>query len=201
MNFLRKHKTIGIIIAVVLVAMAVLLLLEMTGVINLHKTAKDKGYATQPVTDNRTMDQTTKGEGTNQDGMTTTTTSNGEVVEYGDDKVPTNIASTAKTLRNPEGPFLSNNKPNLSGTPRPNSIQSVCNTTPGAYCELIFTKDQGGDVKSLPKQLTDRAGAAYWTWKLQDIGITEGVWTVTAKATLDNQEKTITDSIKLEVAK
>lgn len=98
----------------------------------------------------------------------------------------------------PIGTFVSNHHPNLDGDPAPNQIQSVCTTSVGARCTIQFTKGQV--TKSLPPQTTDSGGSTYWTWKLQDIGLTEGTWHITAKATYGNQVKTTSDSLELEVA-
>ena len=106
--------------------------------------------------------------------------------------------SPTATLTAPQGNFVSNHHPNLGGTPAPNTEQSVCNTTPGAICEIIFTKD--GVTKSLQPQTADSGGAAYWSWKIQDVGLTAGSWKVSAQATLGNQTKTADDAITLEVA-
>lgn len=101
-------------------------------------------------------------------------------------------------LATPSGTFVSNHHPNLSGSPAPNQIQSVCTTTSGARCTIMFTR---GDItKSLPAQMTDSEGTTYWTWKLQDIGLTAGTWHVEAKATLGTQTKTASDYMNLEVA-
>lgn len=121
------------------------------------------------------------------------------------DKQPTpanqdnkNVGGSAVELRQPSGSFVSNHRPNLSGSPAPNRIASVCTTTPGAACTISFAKD--GVTKSLPEQVADRGGSTYWDWKLQDIGLTEGEWKVTATAKLGNQTKTATDAINLEVS-
>jgi hypothetical protein len=53
----------------------------------------------------------------------------------------------------------------------------------------------------LPPETTDSGGSAYWTWKLQDIGLTEGTWKVQAKATLGSQTKTANDLMDLVVKK
>jgi hypothetical protein len=98
----------------------------------------------------------------------------------------------------PSGSFVSNHHPNLSGTPAPNAMSSVCNTTPGASCQISFTKD--GVTKSLGAQTADANGATYWNWKLQDIGLTEGTWGVQASATLNGQTKTASDAMDLVVA-
>ena len=98
----------------------------------------------------------------------------------------------------PSGSFVSNHHPNLGGSPAPNTMSSVCNTTPGASCKISFTKD--GVTKSLDAQTADANGATYWNWKLQDIGLTEGTWKIQASATLSGQTKTASDAMDLVVA-
>lgn len=97
----------------------------------------------------------------------------------------------------PSGTFISNHHPNLSGSPAPNKVQSTCVTTPGAKCNIVFTK--GGVTKSLGEQTADADGAVYWQWTLQDKGLTEGSWKVTAVATLNGQTASTGDPINLEV--
>lgn len=98
----------------------------------------------------------------------------------------------------PSGSFVSNHHPNLSGSPAPNTMSSVCNTTPGASCKISFTKD--GSTKSLDTQTADANGAAYWNWKLQDIGLAAGTWNIQASANLNGQTKTAADAMDLVVA-
>lgn len=115
----------------------------------------------------------------------------------GNDKVAD--GTTGANLLDPSGTFVSNHSPNLSGSPAPNTIQSTCNTTPGATCTISFTKD--GITRQLQAQKTDAGGATYWNWKLQDVGLTEGSWQVSATARLGAQTKTTNDALPLEVAK
>ncbi len=105
--------------------------------------------------------------------------------------------SSDTTLEEPTGSFVSNHHPNLGGSPAPNNIQSSCTTTPGAKCTITLTKN--GTTKSLGEKTTNDDGSAYWDWKLQDVGITEGSWQVTATANLNGQTKSATDPIALEV--
>lgn len=105
--------------------------------------------------------------------------------------------SSTATLEAPSGTFVSNHRPNLSGSPTPSQEQSVCNTTPGATCYLQFVKD--GVTKTLSEQTTDSLGAAYWTWDVKQSGFTIGSWQVTAIASLNGQVKTTKDSLSLEV--
>lgn len=108
------------------------------------------------------------------------------------------ITGSSATLFTPTGDFVSNHHPNLSGSPAPNSMSSVCDTTPGASCKITFTKD--GVTKSLASQTTDANGSTYWYWKLQDIGLTTGSWKVQAIASLNSQTKSASDAMDLVVA-
>lgn len=150
----------------------------------------------------------------NRDASSNITTSqSGTVSDFGKGEdttiteKPTNETTTpndkdttpqkSKTLVEPTGTFVSNHSPNLSGSPSPNKIQSVCSTTPHATCFIRFTK--GDVVVETPKQEVDSGGGAYWTWTLADLNITEGGWSVEAVATLDGQTKTAKDSMTMEV--
>jgi len=143
----------------------------------------------------QTAGQLTKGE---SQPSSTSQSSTGQTTQPGDDKSTTGGGNDTTTLIAPSGNFVSNHEPNLSGSPAPNELASVCNTTSGATCQIAFTKD--GVTKALPEQVTDRGGSTYWTWKLQDIGLTAGTWSITAKATLNNQMKTTNDALNLAVS-
>ena len=98
----------------------------------------------------------------------------------------------------PIGSFVSNHYPNLSGSPRPNSIASTCTTTPGASCKIVFT--MGRVVKELTGKSTDQNGNTEWNWTLQSIGITEGTWKIKAIATNGNLSASSSDSIDMVVS-
>jgi hypothetical protein len=166
-----------------LVLVALVLVLELTNTITLFHS-ENTGLATQPTTTDRTAGPETKGE--------QPVPAESETKEEENANQAVNV-----TLKAPMGTFVSNHRPNLSGSPNPNEVQSICETTPGATCQIIFTK--GSETKQLPVQKTDGEGAAYWTWKLQDIGLTSGTWKVQAKATLGSQTKTADDALDLEV--
>jgi hypothetical protein len=148
---------------------------------------------TVPNTPHRTANQNTKGQPA---GPVQNSTSN--TPAQTDDKEKSGQPQSDADLLVPTGTFVSNHHPNLSGQPAPNQIQSVCVTTSGATCTIVFTKN--GVTKQLPNQVTDRGGAAYWTWKLQDIDLTPGTWQVTAKATFGSRTETASDATALEVA-
>lgn len=101
------------------------------------------------------------------------------------------------TPKTPVGVFVSNHHPNLSGTPAPNTINSTCSTTPGAFCTITFT--QGNLVKSLPQQQTDSSGNTEWNWSLQQIGLTSGSWNISATASNGNLTSSTSDATHLEV--
>ncbi|HEX3568965.1 MAG TPA: hypothetical protein VHT70_04815 [Candidatus Saccharimonadales bacterium] len=144
-----------------------------------------------------TANSATKGEPAASASASPNTTSSTSTNQPGDDKSSTGSSTPTATLVDITGNFVSNHHPNLSGKPAPNIIQSTCTTTEGATCQIIFT--MGSVTKMLPAQVTDRGGSTYWTWKLQDIGLTAGSWHIQAKATLGTQVKTADDALTLEV--
>jgi hypothetical protein len=147
-----------------------------------------------------TASPATKGVPQSKDSTKSNSTpENNDSSTKGDGKVDDTASDPNAFLKEPTGVFVSNHHPNLSGSPAPNTINSVCNTTSGATCQIIFTK--GEEVKSLPAQMTDKGGATYWNgWKIQDIGLTKGEWHITAKVILGSQVKTADDALPLVVA-
>ncbi|HET7060328.1 MAG TPA: hypothetical protein VFH99_03385 [Candidatus Saccharimonadales bacterium] len=110
---------------------------------------------------------------------------------------PSTAMPSTTVLLAPFGNFVSNHHPNLSGSPAPNTMSSVCNTTPGASCKIIFTKD--GTTKELVSQTADANGSVYWNWKLQDIDLSSGSWKIQAITSLNGQTKTASDAMDLVV--
>ncbi len=82
-------------------------------------------------------------------------------------------------------------------------LQSNCNTTAGAICTISFSDGQTTKslspetVSSSPKEA--QIAAASWTWSPSSIGLTPGLWTVTATATLNGQTSVTTSSTKLDI--
>jgi hypothetical protein len=112
-----------------------------------------------------------------------------------DDKHPTSPAPSDEPLIEPNGNFV--NTHTVSGNEQ---MESICNTSPGASCQITFTN--GTTTKSLIKQTADRGGATYWAWHIKDssINLTPGTWKITATATLGSQTKSLTDATSLEVS-
>jgi hypothetical protein len=105
--------------------------------------------------------------------------------------------STSTAPTNPNGAFVSNHHPDLDGSPAPNKMNSVCQTTAGATCEIRFIKD--GVIKTLGPTKVGSDGYAIWDWKLQDIGLTEGSWQIEALANSGGKTATTKDDLSLEV--
>lgn len=181
-----KKPLFLILLSLLLLAAGVITVLEMTDTTTwFHK----KNFVTQPVTADRTVGPETKGEGGQKDEPTR---SDSPKEDDAAEETPPTVE-----LKAPYGNFVSNHHPSISGQSSPNEIQSVCITTPGATCTIVFIKNN--ERRELPPQKTDAEGAAYWTWKLHDIGLTEGNWKIQGKATLGSQVKTADDILVLEV--
>lgn len=192
---LKKPLLVSLI--AILAAIGVLAALELSGTTSF---ILDKKTAAP-----RTATQYTKGEApaqtpaSGQSGNIGSQPKDSDGTWSSDNKTPGNTESPSNTkLDKPTGNFVNNHRPRLSESDdRLKVMQSSCVTTPGASCQIIFTK--GSTTKTLPAQKTDAGGGTYWNWKLQDVGLTEGAWKVQAKATLGTQTETAEDAAPLEV--
>jgi hypothetical protein len=104
----------------------------------------------------------------------------------------TNLNNSSVNLTAPYGNFVSNHSPS-----RNDNIESVCLTSPGAKCKIVFT--MGNVQKSLNPKATNSQGVTAWVWKPRDIGILGGSWDIKAVATLGGKSKTTKDAMKLKV--
>jgi len=168
----------------------VALLVVVGGVYSYHLSSKKKPALT--------VDQYTKGQVNQPTSSSNSTSSKQSSNSSTSSTSGSKTTVTTASLAAPSGNFVSDHHPNLSGTPAPNSMTSVCNTTPGASCQISFTSD--GTTKSLATEVTDGGGTTYWYWKLQDIGLTAGSWTITAKSSMSGSTKTSTDPMALVVS-
>jgi hypothetical protein len=141
-----------------------------------------------------TAGQSTKGESSTDDSTSNNASSNeGSTTDSqpGDTK---GNSSSGTNLVAPSGTFVSAHK----NVPVSAALSSVCNTTVGAQCTIVFTSD--AVKKSLVAQATDRGGATYWSsWTPASVGLTPGTWHVQAIASLDGQTKTSDDAVALVV--
>lgn len=104
---------------------------------------------------------------------------------------------TSVTPVAPAGTFVSNHRPNLSGSPAPSQENSTCTTTPGAECYIQFEND--GVIKLLPAQVTDSNGNTSWDWDVKSLGLSQGSWTITAIAKNGAKTNSSGDEIRLQV--
>lgn len=126
----------------------------------------------------------TSGAGTSDTGRSTSDTN----VSPNDTSPP-----ITGTLLAPWGTFA-----NVYKTRPGDEMESTCNTTPGATCQIVFTN--GSITKSLDAETTDAGGAVYWAWTPAGVGLTPGTWHITAKAILGTQTKTTSnDPLTLEI--
>ena len=189
----QPHRTrwriISIIALVIIVAAIVVVILELTNVTHFfHKRP-------QPIT----ASSYTKGQGTSTKVPSTNTTTHSttpsSMANQPGDQKSNDGGTTGPAPVAPSGDFVSAHTVSTS-----TSLTSVCNTTPGANCEISFTSSDG-TVKVLTEETTDRGGAAYWNnWTPSSIGITAGSWTIKAIATLNGQTAASTDARPLVVS-
>lgn len=185
------HRKIVLPLGALLLLLAIFCTLEWTNTTHF--------FHQKPVV---TSSSYTKGEtrntnnGATQPSTQSTPTSNSNTPQPGDQKSDTGGSFSNGSLVIPTGDFVSNHHPGENGSPL--AEVSVCNTTPGATCQIVFVKD--GVTKALPVQTTDRGGSTYWNnWTPSNVGLTSGVWSVTAVAKLSGQTKTAPDSLGMVV--
>jgi hypothetical protein len=188
MKKIKKNRKIGliIIVAVALVAVGSYALFHH-GPKPVSGSQYTKGEVTGTGSADNAASANSASDGTNAAGS-----------QPGDQKSASNgdtgVAPTA-----PTGDFVSAHgdtaHPIVPGT----ALSSVCNTIPGASCQIVFTQD--GTTHTLDAETTDRGGAAYWnSWTPQSIGLTSGSWQVKAVATANGQTASAADALKLVVS-
>lgn len=192
-KFVQSHKKLFVLLAVVIVAIAAVGTLEALDVTHLVHSKKQQdvavGKVASPVTKG-VKGGTSDKAGNKQDvsdGSPATAPSS-STTQPGADK---QAASSGPVLA-PTGTFANVYK-NVGTN---DNMQSTCNTSAGAYCEIIFTS--GGTTKQLPKKLVDDSGAAFWSWTPSSIGLSKGNWHITARASSGTDSK-VTDNGSLEL--
>lgn len=179
----------------IIIGVALVMLLALVGTLY----ATDTFPFTKKIEDYKettTVTSNTKGE-TEQPAPQSDVTSQ-DSSQSSEEKSQTNSTSNTPhqntKLKKPEGNFVNNHRPSLANS---SEMQSSCVTTPGASCQIIFTKD--GVTKTLENKTTDAGGGAYWAWTLQSAGLTTGTWQVKAVATIGSQTETEIDAMNMEV--
>lgn len=198
----RKKKTILIVSAAVLiVAVATLIALELTGVTNFFgpKVAESstitKPSKVKPSSSNtKSPDTASSGDKNTNNGTSAPTDTGSSTTDTKDDGPQSTTALVA-----PYGDFVSNHHPGMNGAPTAES--SVCITTPGAQCYIKFVSAANpAIVKTLAAGTADVNGAVYWNnWDVKSAGFTSGTWHIIAVATLNGKTLTTQDTASLEV--
>lgn len=194
-----KRKKILLAIGILILAILVVGLLEITNKTYFFHDRKAVSGTIQskPTTDEKASVPSEKEtDPTTTSPQNPSTTDPAESPKEGDTPstpLPTGAAPVA-----PYGNFVSNHSPNLDGKPAPSSIESVCNTSPGARCRLEFT-NKDGVVKNLEARTADSSGGAFWSWDINQAGLTVGTWKIKAIAEMNNQTKVTESTQNLEV--
>ena len=167
----KSKKMLWYALAVLLLASVVMAVLELTNTTHFFHAQKPKPVGT-------TGGPNTKGGGITQQPSPQPGT--GKVVTPSPSPTP---SPSSAPLIAPWGTFA-----NIYNAKPTDQMESTCNTTSGATCQLIFTN--GGTTKYLNAEVADSGGAVYWSWKPADVGLTPGTWHLTFKAVLGSQTKT-----------
>lgn len=182
-----KNKKIIITTSIILI----ILLGAGFFVLKNHKVSYNKknigqnnnGQSTTPLQSKLTPNQSSSSSSPNSSSSTTNST-------------PNTSTQPNEILIAPTGSFVSNHNPVLSN-PKLDTEQSTCNTSPGATCNIVFTS--GSSTISLGSKVANSSGAVNWTWTLQNVGLTQGSWKITAVANLNQQTKSTSDQLMLNI--
>jgi hypothetical protein len=176
----RKYLYLVTALFVIIIVMAILELTNTTHIFHKQNT---------PVA--TTGNSLTKGE---QSTNKNTTPSTSNATNTNGSKTSTGTASSNQApLSAPWGTFANVNKATLNET-----MESSCNTVPGANCQITFTS--GNLTESLSTKTSDSGGAVYWSWTPSSIGLSPGTWHEAMKATLGSQSNSASnDPLTLEV--
>lgn len=188
-----KHKKF-ILVASIAVAIALgIVVLELT---NKTYLFHDRKAVSGPIHSNAPPDITTSPSSEKNPDVPPSDTKPPENPKEGDTPTPSTPTGAAPLA--PYGNFVSNHRPSLGNKPEQRSIESVCNTTPGARCHIEFT-NKDNVVKTLEARTADSSGTVYWNWDVKQAGLTLGTWRIKVIAELNNQTKTTENAQNLEV--
>ena len=143
-------------------------------------------------------DNISKGNSLNR-GVSSSSSLNKNITTAKNSKSSPSQANDNLSVSKPGGNFVNNHHPKIGKSSSQNQMTSVCNTTPGANCNIVFTL--GSTAKSLGPKVTDAQGFAYWSWNLQYLGLSEGTWEIKATASESSNVMTSVDSMGLVITK
>ncbi len=172
------------ILAIVIIAISIIVYFKM------NKSTKSSPITANQYTKGQTNNSKTKNGSSNSPSMATVKHSNSTSGS------PVNNNQSNLALLSPSGNYVSNHNPGANNTP--STETSVCNTTPGATCQISF--NQGIVTKYLPTQITNQSGTTYWNnWNPQGIGLYAGKWTIKATSSLNGSSKSSYDAMQLTI--
>lgn len=111
----------------------------------------------------------------------------------------TDKTNSATDLLTPSGNFVNKYKSTMNQI-----LESSCNSTSGATCEISFS--MGNVTKTLTAKTVAFSGKeaqvafASWQWTPSSLGLTPGSWTISATASLNGATKTANSTTLLEVS-
>jgi hypothetical protein len=177
------------LLAVLVVGGVILLVLELTNTTHLfHSKPAAKLQATTGGANTKGAGQASSNQSSGLGTQSTNTSSPSSA-----SKQPNSSPVSSTPLQAPWGTFA-----NVYTAKLNEQMESTCNTTSGATCQIFFTS--GDTTKSLDVETTDAGGAVYWAWTPASVGLTPGVWHLTMRAVLGSQTKsTSNDPLTLTV--
>jgi len=134
---------------------------------------------------NSNTDTTTKSQNPNNNSKSTYPTSGNSSNNPGSSNSSSNSSVGPST---PTGQLLNKHSISLSSTAIESNpdMNSICQTTPGATCDLKLTAPDNS-IKYVGSKSVDASGAASFYWNAKNIGLTSGRWKIEAIATLNNK--------------
>lgn len=130
---------------------------------------------------------------TQQNSGSSNTANQGNDKPYGSSSDTTPNVNSSASPAKPSGSFVSAHK--VKST---DALESVCSTTPGATCNISFTS--GSTTKSLGAKVASSKGDMIWSWRPVDLGLSDGIWQISATATLNGKTETVQDPLNLQVS-
>ena len=184
------RQPLPLLILSVVVVTLVLLLLEVTNTTHIfHKQSVVS--STIPTTTTDRADSVNSD--TSYNTPESTSAGQKEATSTANEKTAVSPSSGSELLA-PSGNFVSSHRPSLKDSP---GQESICTTTPAAFCIIVFTKD--GVIKTLESKKANSSGTVIWNWDIKSAGFVVGSWKITATTSLNGQSKSTTDLQNLEV--
>jgi cytoskeletal protein RodZ len=188
------RRPVPVAIGVILLAVVILGVLELT---NTTYLLHDKQAVSSTIPADSPDSDSSSDDSSSGDPNTTTNTATSPATPPTASKTPGTTPNSGPP-QTPSGNFVSNHQPSLGNKDGSSSaLESVCVTSVGATCKIIFTRD--GVTKTLEEKKVGSDGFALWTWDINQAGFVEGTWEITAISTLNGVTSTSKDPLNMEV--